>query len=83
MIVAIGQMVDGDLTKHIGIDIERGCFKVNPVTLETSVAGIFAGGDNASPGSVIEAVAAGKRAAESITRYLNNEDILAIVLSIR
>ena len=77
VIVAIGQMVDTDLTKHIGIDIERGCFKVNPVTLETSVAGIFAGGDNASgPGSVIQAVAAGKRAAESIARYLNNEDLL-------
>ena len=77
VIVAIGQMVDSDLTNHIGIDIERGCFKVNPVTLETSAAGIFAGGDNASgPGSVIGAVAAGKRAAESIARYLNNEDIL-------
>ena len=77
VIVAIGQMVDGDLTKHIGIDIERGCFKINPLTLETPAAGIFAGGDNASgPGSVIEAVAAGKRAAESIARYLNNEDML-------
>ena len=78
VIVAIGQMIDGELTKHIGIDMERGCFKVNPATLETSVEGIFAGGDNASgPGSVIEAVAAGKRAAESISRYLNNEDMLA------
>ncbi|MGD0035844.1 MAG: FAD-dependent oxidoreductase [Bacteroidota bacterium] len=77
VIVAIGQMVDGDLTRHIGIDIEHGCFKINPITLETPIAGIFAGGDNASgPGSVIGAVAAGKRAAESITRYLNNEDML-------
>jgi heterodisulfide reductase subunit A-like polyferredoxin len=77
VIVAIGQVVDDQLTRHIGIDIERGCFKVNPVTLGTSMDGIFAGGDNASgPGSVIEAVAAGKRAAESITRYLNNTDML-------
>ncbi len=77
IIVAIGQMLDNDLTKHIGIDIERGCFKVNPVTLETSAEGIFAGGDNVSgPASVIQAVAAGKRAAESIARYLNNEDML-------
>jgi heterodisulfide reductase subunit A-like polyferredoxin len=77
VIVAIGQMVDDHLTKHVGIDIERGCFKVHPVTLETSMEGIFAGGDNASgPGSVIEAVAAGKRAAESISRYLNHEDLL-------
>ena len=77
VIVAIGQMLDSDLTKHIGIDIERGCFKVNPATLETPMEGIFAGGDNATgPASVIEAVAAGKRAAESISRYLNNEDML-------
>jgi heterodisulfide reductase subunit A-like polyferredoxin len=77
VIVAIGQMVDDNLIKHIGIDIERGCFKINPVTLETSMKGIFAGGDNATgPGNVIEAVAAGKRAAESISRYLNNENML-------
>ena len=77
VIIAIGQSVDIDLIQHIGIDVKRGCFKVNPITLETSVEGIFAGGDNASgPGSVIEAVAAGKHAAESISRYLNNEDML-------
>ena len=74
LIVAIGQKVDDNLTEHIGIDIERGCFKVNPVTLETSMKGVFAGGDNASgPASVIEAVAAGKRAAESIGYYLKGE----------
>jgi heterodisulfide reductase subunit A-like polyferredoxin len=77
IIVAIGQMVDGNLTKHIAADMERGCFKTNPVTLETSVKGVFAGGDNASgPASVILAVAAGKRAAESIGRYLNNEEMM-------
>jgi heterodisulfide reductase subunit A-like polyferredoxin len=77
VIVSIGQMVDSDLTNHIGIDIERGCFKAHPLTMETSLEGVFAGGDNASgPGSVIEAVAAGKRTAESIERYLNNEDML-------
>jgi len=78
VIVAIGQMVDAELTKHIGIDIARGCFKSDPVTQETSVKGIFAGGDNAAgPGSVIDAVAAGKRAAESICRYLNGDDIFS------
>jgi len=76
VIVAIGQMVEGEFSKHIGIELERGCFKTNPVTLETSVKGIFAGGDNATgPASVIQAVAAGKRAAESIVRYLNAEDM--------
>ena len=78
IIVAIGQMVDSELTKHVGVNIERGCFKYDPVTYQTSVKGIFAGGDNASgPSSVIEAVAAGKRAAESIGRYLNGESMLS------
>ncbi len=78
IIVAIGQMVDVELTKHLGIDIERGCFKADKITLQTSDKNIFAGGDNASgPSSVIEAVAAGKRAAESIEKYLKGEDMLA------
>jgi heterodisulfide reductase subunit A-like polyferredoxin len=78
LIIAIGQMVDSQLTDHTGIETEKGCFKVHPVTLETSVKGVFAGGDNASgPASVIQAVAAGKRAAESIGRYLNGEDLHA------
>jgi heterodisulfide reductase subunit A-like polyferredoxin len=76
IIVAIGQMVEEEITKHIGIDIERGCFKADKITLETSIKGIFAGGDNAfGPSSVIEAVASGKKAAESISRYLNGEDL--------
>jgi len=76
IIVAIGQMVDGEFSKHIGVNVERGCFKFDPVTFETSVKGVFAGGDNASgPASVIDAVAAGKHAAESIGRYLNHEDM--------
>ena len=78
IIVAIGQMVDNNLTKQIGVDIERGCFKADPITLQTSIQNIFAGGDNASgPASVIEAVAAGKRAAESIDKYLKGEDMLS------
>lgn len=78
IIVAIGQRIDDALMRHLGLDTERGCFKVNPVTLETSIPGIFAGGDNAwGPATVIQAVAAGKRAAESIDRYLNGKDLHA------
>ena len=76
IIVAIGQAVSPDLLKHCGVEIGRGCFTADPVTLETSVKGIFAGGENATgPGSVIQAVAAGKRAAESIERYLRGKDL--------
>jgi len=77
IIVAIGQMVDEQLVGHINVQSERGCFKADPVTGQTSVPGIFAGGDNASgPASVIDAVAAGKRVAESIERFLTGKDLL-------
>ncbi len=76
VIVAIGQAVDGALASHLGVEMERGCFKADPVTMETSIQGVFAGGDNASgPASVIEAVAAGKRAAESIGRFLQGKEM--------
>jgi heterodisulfide reductase subunit A-like polyferredoxin len=78
VIIAIGQMIDEEFVSHIDVQSERGCFKTDAVTGQTSIAGIFAGGDNASgPSSVIEAVAAGKRVAESIERYLNDKDLTA------
>jgi heterodisulfide reductase subunit A-like polyferredoxin len=78
IIVAIGQAIDEQLVGHIDVQSERDCFKTDPVTGQTSIEGIFAGGDNASgPASVIEAIAAGKRAAESIERYLNDKDLLS------
>ncbi|MRR36710.1 FAD-binding protein, partial [bacterium] len=77
IIVAIGQMVDEKTVRHIGVESIRGCFKADPVTAQTSLEDIFAGGDSATgPLSVIEAVAAGKRAAESIGRYLMGNDLL-------
>ena len=77
VIVAIGQVIDGEFLSHTGIEVDRGSFKVDPKTLETSTKGVFAGGDNiAGPATVIEAVAAGKRAAESIERFIKGEDLL-------
>jgi hypothetical protein len=55
---------------------QRGTYVADPVTLQTDVPGVFAGGDAVSgPASVIEAIAAGQRAAESILRYLRGEDL--------
>lgn len=78
IIVAIGQAVDKDSLVSMGAATEGSWYKVDNITLETSVKGVFAGGDNI-PGSatVIGAVAAGKRAAESIDRYLRGEDMLS------
>jgi heterodisulfide reductase subunit A-like polyferredoxin len=75
IIIAIGQELDVRFIERTNIEIERGCFKVDPVTLETSEEGIFAGGDVVTgPATVIDAVAAGKRAAESIDLYLRGEE---------
>ena len=76
MIIAIGQSLDKQFISGMGAETERGYFKVDPVTLETSLKGVFAGGDSVSgPASIIQAVGAGKRAAESIDRYLTNGDM--------
>ncbi len=78
IITAIGQTSDDEFVKHIGAATQGRYFKADPVTLQTSRDGVFAGGDAVSgPKSVIEAVAAGKRAAETIERYLNGKDLTA------
>jgi NADPH-dependent glutamate synthase beta subunit-like oxidoreductase len=74
IITAIGQQVD-----HAGVDTvsdlkwtRRNTIEVNPITMETSVPGIFAAGDAVTgPATVIEAIGGGKKAAESIDRYLS------------
>ncbi|HUL32029.1 MAG TPA: FAD-dependent oxidoreductase, partial [Thermodesulfobacteriota bacterium] len=56
---------------------KRGTIQVNPISLETSVKGIFAGGDIVTgPGTIVESMAHGRRAALSIDRYLRGEDLL-------
>jgi NADPH-dependent glutamate synthase beta subunit-like oxidoreductase len=50
----------------------------DPMTLETSLPGVFAAGVAVSgPGSVVEAIASGKKAAVSIDRYLRGKDLKA------
>jgi heterodisulfide reductase subunit A-like polyferredoxin len=55
----------------------RGTVQANPVSLETSMKGIFAGGDMVTgPGTIIESMAHGRKVALSIDRYLRREDLL-------
>ena len=77
VIVAIGQAADLSFTKQTGIKIsQKGGLEADPVTLETSIPGVFAGGDVFyGPKSIVEAVESGKEAAESIHRYLNGVDL--------
>ncbi len=71
IIAAIGQRVDRKTLK--GLDINQdGTLRVDPKTNETSIKGVFAGGDVVTgPGWAIDAIAAGKKSAESIDRYLS------------
>jgi heterodisulfide reductase subunit A len=48
----------------------------DPVTMETNIKGVFSGGDAVwGAGTIIEAIGAGKEAAESIERYLSGKDL--------
>jgi NADPH-dependent glutamate synthase beta subunit-like oxidoreductase/NAD-dependent dihydropyrimidine dehydrogenase PreA subunit len=75
-IFAIGQTPDlSFIPKNVTIT-KDGAVQVNPITGETTLPGVFAGGDVVSEVSTVAAsIAAGKRAADSIDRYLRNEDI--------
>jgi len=77
VIPAIGQMPNLSFLEGSDIKISpRGTIEVDPLTLETSHEGVFSGGDcQTGPSIAIEAVAAGQRAAESIIRYLNHQDL--------
>jgi glutamate synthase (NADPH/NADH) small chain len=72
VIEAIGQ---GVLERFDRIETdERGLIRVDPDTLETSVPGVFAGGDIVSGGgTAVQAVADGKRAAAAIIGSLGRK----------
>ncbi|HUT25461.1 MAG TPA: FAD-dependent oxidoreductase, partial [Sumerlaeia bacterium] len=78
VIVTIGQTPDlGALGDSIGLDTTRwDTFSANPLTLETNVPGVFAGGDCVTgPDVIVGAMFAGKKAAISIDRYLSSADM--------
>jgi heterodisulfide reductase subunit A-like polyferredoxin len=78
VISAIGQVPDFDLLgQDHGLNLSRwNLLTVNAETLQTNKPGIFAGGDAVTgPATVIEAVAAGKRAAKYIADYLQGQQL--------
>jgi len=76
VIIAIGQTVEkAALPKELNYT-SWGTLEVDPITLQTHIAGVFAGGDVVSgPADVVVAVAAGKEAAISIDRYLRGVNL--------
>lgn len=60
-----------------GAQFEGKFLKVNPDTMETSIAGVFSGGDLVNGGAtVVEAVAQGKKAAFSMMEFMKSKDVL-------
>jgi len=80
LIVAISEQPDVDSISPVGEPAlritESGTLEVNRMTLGTSRPGVFAGGDvTTGPNTVIDAIAAGKRAATMIDRYLTGTEL--------
>jgi len=76
LFIAVGESVDRMMLPKELEFTSQGTVLVNPGTLQTSIAGVFAGGDAVTgPRDVIGAIATGKEAAVSIHRYLRGVDL--------
>jgi NADPH-dependent glutamate synthase beta subunit-like oxidoreductase/NAD-dependent dihydropyrimidine dehydrogenase PreA subunit len=77
VVVAIGQRPSTALLRIKDIETNEDLtIKVDPLTLQTNISDVFSGGDCVTgPNTVVDAMAAGIRAAESIDRYLSSRDL--------
>ena len=78
VIVAVGQSPDLSFLSDGRVVVDRrGQIVVDPDTLMTGWEGVFAGGDVVTgPATVVEAIAAGQKAAVSIDRYVGGSGII-------
>ena len=78
VILAIGQTTDlAFIDDNELLRVEKDLIVVDGETLETDTPGVFAGGDVAkAPGTIIDAIAAGRRAASSIDTFLGGDGIV-------
>jgi NADPH-dependent glutamate synthase beta subunit-like oxidoreductase/NAD-dependent dihydropyrimidine dehydrogenase PreA subunit len=77
VIAALGQAPETDFVKELGVSLsKRGAIEIDDKTGATNIEGVFAGGDVVTgPAFVIDAIAAGKKAARSIHQYLNGQPL--------
>ncbi len=76
VIPCLGQKMSEKLAQGDVKINKRGFVDVDEKTMATNVAGIFAGGDNVNPSTVIECVAQGRKAAQAINRYFGYDEEL-------
>ncbi|MBE3573702.1 MAG: FAD-dependent oxidoreductase, partial [Moorella humiferrea] len=84
IIAAIGQTVDPESIPE-GLEVSRaGTIVADEKTGATKVSWVFAGGDCvAGPDTVIGAIAAGKKAAAAIDRYLGGDGVIVPEMEIK
>jgi NADPH-dependent glutamate synthase beta subunit-like oxidoreductase len=86
VILAIGQASETAFCRDFcflddqgSLPVDRGLIAIDIDDQQTEMAGVFAGGDAANgPATVIEAIAAGRRAAVSIDRYLGGDGVIEL-----
>ena len=77
-VVAIGQEPDLSFLEGCpGLDITaQGSIAVDSATLATNIPGVFAGGDAVKiAGTVVEAIASGRKAAQYIDKYIKGDSL--------
>jgi NADPH-dependent glutamate synthase beta subunit-like oxidoreductase len=85
VILAIGQTTDIGFCRDFGfaedrtdLAVDNDLISADPKTQETATSGVFAGGDGVSgPSTIVGAIAAGRRAAASMDRYLGGDGIIS------
>ena len=80
VVATIGQVPDVNaLGERLGLATTKwGTLHADPLTLATELPGVFAGGDCVTgPDVVVTAMLAGKKAANSIDRWLHGQDLFA------
>jgi len=84
VVMAIGQASETEFCKDFcflegegALTVANGLIAIDKDTQTTGMPGVFAGGDVANgPGAIIDAIAAGRRAALSIDKYLGGDGII-------
>jgi NADPH-dependent glutamate synthase beta subunit-like oxidoreductase len=78
VILAIGQAPDlSCIGNREALRVEQGSLEVDHETQGTEIPWVFAGGDMVRvPGTIVDAIAAGRRAASAIDRYLAGDGLI-------
>ncbi|MCX5810989.1 MAG: FAD-dependent oxidoreductase [Proteobacteria bacterium] len=77
VITALGQTTQISFAEETGVSLSKSrTIEIDPATGATNIKGIFAGGDVVTgPAYVVDAIAAGQKAALSISSYLRGEEL--------